>query len=85
MQSEQRHFVRRGIWHEMIAILPDGLEVTCVLADISEGGAQIALETPRKMPRRFRLRIQGNLPVHRLCETVWQEGAMLGVRFLARK
>jgi PilZ domain len=57
------------------------LPVTCVIWDISEGGARLALAHPANLPHRFTLNLFRDGSVRRDCEVVWVDGQFVGVRF----
>ncbi len=56
-------------------------ETGCVIRNISRTGAMIALEVPADLPSRFVLDMSGNIAVRRICELVWQDGLVAGVKF----
>jgi hypothetical protein len=58
------------------------LPVTCVIWDISEGGARLAIAHPlANLPHRFTLNLFKDGSVRRDCEVVWTDARFVGVRF----
>jgi PilZ domain len=56
--------------------------VTCVIWDISEGGARLAIARPMaSLPQHFTLHLFKNGSVRRDCEVVWTDSRFVGVRF----
>lgn len=57
----------------------------CVVADISETGARLAVETPQNIPDHFMLELTGGRTgAHRTCRVVWRGAREIGVEFDAR-
>lgn len=53
----------------------------CVIWDMSEGGARLAVARPLlNLPPRFTLLLEGK--VQRKCEVVWTDARYVGVRFV---
>ena len=56
--------------------------VTCVIWDISEGGARLAIALPlADLPNRFILVLRKDRSVLRNCEVVWTDKKFVGVKF----
>lgn len=82
-QREQRKKPRRLLRYRAQLLLDrNGKSRPCYIADISESGARIVLETDEALPKRFLLLLasRGGL---RDCRQVWRDGSTLGVEFLA--
>jgi hypothetical protein len=59
--------------------------VTCVVWDISEAGARLALARSQvDLPRRFTLNLDADSGVGRTCEVVWTDSRFVGVKFTGR-
>ena len=58
--------------------------VRCVIWDMSDGGARLAIAHPiADLPRTFTLVLFKNVPVQRHCEVVWLDTRYVGVKFLS--
>ncbi len=56
--------------------------VECVIWDISEGGARLAVALPMAdLPQHFTLNLFKNENVQRKCEVVWMDKRFVGVKF----
>ncbi len=59
--------------------------VTCVIWDISEGGARLAIALPSAdLPNHFILVLRKDRSVQRNCEVVWIDKRFVGVKFTER-
>jgi hypothetical protein len=57
--------------------------VRCVIWDISNGGARLAVAHPlTNLPRRFTLLLSHDGRVRRGCEIVWIDKRFVGVKFV---
>ena len=57
--------------------------VRCVIWDMSEGGARLAVAHPlANLPRTFTLVMFKGDRVHRNCEVVWTDARYVGVKFV---
>ena len=57
--------------------------VRCVIWDISDGGARLAVAHPLEtLPRTFTLALFKDRSVQRNCEVVWINSRYVGVRFV---
>ena len=57
--------------------------VRCVVWDISDGGARLAISYPTaELPRSFTLLLTKDATVRRNCEVVWTDERFVGVRFV---
>lgn len=57
--------------------------VRCVIWDISDGGARLAVAHPLEtLPRTFTLALFKDRSVQRNCEVVWIDSRYVGVRFV---
>ena len=57
--------------------------VECVIWDISEGGARLAVALPMAdLPRNFTLNLFKDENVQRKCEVVWMDKRFVGVKFM---
>jgi hypothetical protein len=81
-RTELRRKPRR-LFHYNAAILTDGKSPprTCAIADISESGARILLESDSELPDRFLLLLSRNGQARRKCRVVWRNGLVVGVEF----
>ncbi len=58
-----------------------GSKHACALADISESGARIDIETSEVIPDRFVLLLSDNGAAKRKCGVIWREPTQIGVAF----
>jgi PilZ domain-containing protein len=59
----------------------DAQPIACVIADISETGAQLQLLEAADIPNEFVLLIGGHADVQRRCRLIWRSRNKIGVRF----
>lgn len=53
----------------------------CAIADISETGARLVLQTEGELPDRFMLLLTRDGKARRICRIIWREGLTVGVEF----
>ena len=80
MFDEQRKSRRRPVSYTAWIALTSGPH-GCVLSDVSETGARIAVEDGDTVPDTFVLLLDGNGSARRTCDVVWRERFQIGVRF----
>lgn len=81
-RTEHRKKPRRQFHHNAKILLDrKGTLLACSLADISETGARITLETERELPERFVLLFTAQGETRRRCRVVWREGTTFGLAF----
>jgi hypothetical protein len=51
------------------------------LSDISDTGARIEIDNPKKVPDRFLLWLSANGSARRTCRVVWRKPRQIGVSF----
>jgi len=74
-----RHQTRRVA---TVSFGADKPPVPCVILDISDGGARLAVEHPlADLPEHFTLNLFKDGSVSRGCEVVWTDTKFVGVRF----
>ncbi len=81
-RAELRKRPRRQ-FHYNARVLTDNksLPRPCAIADISEIGARIVLESDCELPERFMLLLTRTGKARRLCRVVWRNGLTIGVAF----
>ena len=81
-RAELRRKPRRS-FHYNASVLLDGTSPPrpCAIADISETGARIVLESKRELPERFILLLSRGGEARRHCRVVWRNGLAVGVEF----
>ncbi len=57
--------------------------IACVLWDVSEHGARIAVAHARLLPDRFTLDLSRDGQDRRFCRVVWRQPPQVGVQFVA--
>jgi len=83
-RAELRRKPRRQFHYDASILLDDkSSPCACALADISETGARIVLESERELPERFILLLSRGGEARRRCRVVWRNGLTVGVEFLA--
>jgi hypothetical protein len=62
----------------------DGLiDEPCIVCNLSEGGAKLVFEEPKKLPTEFILFLRQGSTLGRRCQTIWHVGNKVGVRFVS--
>ena len=56
----------------------------CIVRDISETGARLALLGGESLPEQFDLVLSPNGAVNRLCHVIWRSDREVGVKFIPR-
>ena len=81
-RSELRKKPRRQ-FHYNARILSgrDTPPIACSIADISEIGARLALESDSELPETFVLLLTPNGSPRRQCRLIWRDGLAVGVEF----
>jgi hypothetical protein len=78
-RKSARHFTRRAATVCFGSRTPS---VSCVIWDISDGGARLAVSVPMAdLPQQFTLNIFADGSVQRNCEVVWTDERFVGVKF----
>jgi len=81
-RKAKRAHRRQAAW----VVLDGGsARISCVLWDISEGGARIAAAHGNALPDVFGLFLTKDGKSRRFCQVVWRRGSQLGVRFVAEE
>jgi hypothetical protein len=74
-----RRFTRRTA---TVNFGPEAPPVACVIWDIAEGGARLAIARPMaNLPRHFTLSLYKDGSVKWNCEVVWIDAKFVGVKF----
>jgi hypothetical protein len=84
MYPEQRQSARTST--DRVATIrteDSSLEVSCVVCNLSEGGAKLILEEQKLLPTEFVLVLRSGSPLGRRCQIIWRLGNKLGVRFVS--
>jgi hypothetical protein len=61
-----------------------GSKIVCVIWNISEGGAKIAIADPAELPEEFTLLLSEHEPGGSRCRIVWRSAGEVGVKFLTK-
>jgi len=85
MRSEKRKSPRKtmryGAWVQDGETTPR----SCVLADVSDTGARLEVESPDDIPEMFTLLLSGGRESpRRRCRVMWRSEDQVGVRFESR-
>ncbi len=81
----ERRKIQRRIINRVAQFQSDdgSLPRSCMITDISDGGARLYSET--EMPQKFTLSVFGEgTSIRRECRVVWRLGGELGVEFIDR-
>jgi PilZ domain len=79
-RKKPRHPMRRAA---EVVFGPHEAPVPCVVWDMSDGGARLAIARPMtELPQTFSLVLYKDGSVGRKCEVVWTDTRYVGVRFL---
>jgi hypothetical protein len=69
--------------HAEVITAPREQPVSCVVWDISNSGARLAIARPiMTLPPRFLLLLDKDGRVQRKCEVVWTDARFVGVKFV---
>jgi hypothetical protein len=82
-KAEQRMTLRRPARRAAtVTFAAEKPPVTCVIWDISEGGARLAVAHPlATLPHHFTVNLSKDESVRRDCEVVWTDTRFVGVKF----
>jgi hypothetical protein len=79
--SDLRHVPRRRTYKAgRIGFNSGGAVITCLIRNLSDGGACLAVESPIGIPDTFNLVFDSGEP-SRVCEVVWRKAKQIGVVF----
>jgi hypothetical protein len=83
-RAELRTKARRH-FHYNASVLIDGTSSPkpCAIADISDTGARLVLESECELPERFVLLLTRRGEARRHCRLIWRNGLSAGVEFPA--
>lgn len=79
-RKTKRTHRRQAAW---VVLDGGGAKISCVLWDISEGGARLAAAHGNALPDVFGLFLTKDGKSRRFCQVVWRRGGQLGIRFVA--
>ena len=60
---------------------PNELPILCVIWDMSETGARVAVARPLRLPPSLTLLLEGK--IQRKCEVVWTNARYVGLKFVS--
>jgi len=82
MPAENRKFPRREINQPVVMVNDRGVVLgSCLMVDVSRGGAKLRLNLARSVPKDFFLLMnRGHLRVR--CSVSWRNATTMGVRFV---
>jgi hypothetical protein len=81
MTSDKRKFTRRPIDLVVQIERSDGLKVSGVLLDLSEGGARLKVSDPDRLPEQVMLKLSNKLS--RQSRIAWRSSDEIGVEFVS--
>jgi hypothetical protein len=80
--KELRKKPRRQFHYQAkILISADWPPLPCAIADVSQSGARIVLESDAELPPEFLLLLSAQGGARRICRLVWRDGPNIGVEF----
>jgi hypothetical protein len=79
--NEKRAGRRVGVGREAVIHADGKLITTCVVKDMSSGGARIVVGDEIDLPAEFTLTLTRNGKVNRRCKVVWRSQGELGAVF----
>lgn len=69
-----------------VVLQADSNPVRCVIWDMSDGGACLAIaHATAELPRTFSLLLTKDASVRRNCEVVWTDARFVGVKFISER
>jgi hypothetical protein len=74
-----RHSTRCPAWIEFDDHTPPK---SCILVDVSEGGARIEVASPNELPEEFSLILVEDVANARRCHIIWRADGQIGVSYL---
>jgi hypothetical protein len=81
MRGDKRKAPRRQLrYTAWISLGPKKLQ-GCVVADISDFGARLHVETGKTVPDHFVLLLSASGKPKRKCRVIWRKGAQIGLEF----
>jgi methyl-accepting chemotaxis protein len=80
-RPELRRSPRRQFNYNAAVLTEDKKPLLCSIADISESGARIVMESDGELPERFILLLSRSGGARRFCRLVWRDGRTVGVEF----
>ena len=80
-RAEMRKKPRRGFHYNAKIFKDKNTLLSCAIADISDSGARLNLESDVELPAEFTLLLTSNGGARRQCRLIWREGLTLGVKF----
>jgi hypothetical protein len=84
MSEERRGCKRQAVEYPVWIDTADGRVLKGTLADASETGARVRLESPPDLPGRVLLRLTEAAAPRRVCDVMWRSETELGLRFQTR-
>jgi len=83
MRNEKRKNVRRSVRQGAALAGLDGSPLgTCLMVDVSVGGARLMVKTSADLPDQFDIVLSRSGQLRRPCLVVWRSETIVGVRFL---
>ncbi len=81
MAYEKRITRRQPLRYSAWIAVPKGNPRNCVVSDVSETGARLAVSNNASVPDNFVLMLSRNGAARRYCSVVWRRDAEIGVKF----
>lgn len=84
MSEERRGSKRQTVEYPVWIDTTDGRVLKGTLADASETGARVRMNSPSDLPGRVLLRLTEAASPRRVCDVIWRSETELGLRFQTR-
>ena len=84
MTEERRGSKRQPVEYPVWIDTTDGRVLQGTLADASETGVRIRMDSPHDLPVRVLLRLTAAESPRRVCDVIWRSETELGLRFKTR-
>lgn len=78
-REPRRQMDKRPAW---IAVDEQMTRITCLVLDVSPGGAKIMTDAALDVGDRFVLALVPNHPTRQSCEVIWRSGNTFGIKFV---
>ncbi len=82
MDGDKRRSQRQALKYPAKIDIGSGMQVPCLLSDVSASGARLTLQSPGDIPEQFALLLAAEHGVQRECKVMWREENQLGVEFI---
>lgn len=82
--ERRRHPRQTVIETAWLRVKDDAVPLVCVLWDLSEGGARLALASSNELPTEVTVTLDRDDTEGTLCRVIWRSPGQIGVQFLEK-